>query len=313
MNATTGSWNFLGSIKNAVLQFSDGQQLNPVGGQLEGCTVATNWDMAPGSVLGFVGDLTLKNDARISLAAGSFFGFSNDLTTPVAAQLLGSGGEILLPVTGTATISSGQRVGIPASVVGPGVHIHGGNGFITYGSFTNKGIIDSDVRGDRITLSGGTFENDGVLRASDGTISPDISSGNLIENAGVLEVSGSGQFTGMYIYGMSASSAVAIDLSDFNLTHGAFSAVTFAGDIPVLRISGGTAGQTYLLFQGLVSDPFTADIPGYVLSYDAVQHTLSATVAPEPATLGVLSAGGMLLLRARRGHRRSSGKGSRRS
>jgi fibronectin-binding autotransporter adhesin len=184
-----------GTIVGGTVTASGGAQLligtltgsNPT---LDGVTLATAPIYSNSGALQVQNGLALNN-VNIDLSGGVPSNFGYLWFQGTAAQTLGGTGSVLF---GASTNGEVSNFGAAPVTLGPGILIHGTNGFIghlgLWASFLNQGTVSADVAGGRWQIASGGFTNAGHLRVAAGatmTVNlPDFSQ----QPSGVIDVDG---------------------------------------------------------------------------------------------------------------------------
>ncbi len=201
LDATTGSWNLVGgTLKNGTYSASAGAELvfTDQGGTLNGVTADSDLDLATNAAGGqdyvqIVNGLTLNNaTVYLGNAAGSTAGtlyFDNTET------LGGTNGAV---VFGTSIDSGTNSISVDygsSLTIGAGITVRGSSGSLndssSYFSDTiiNDGTIAAAGSAGTLTITVGSFQNQGTLAVSNGaTMSVSAVAGSL----GTAQVSGAG-------------------------------------------------------------------------------------------------------------------------
>jgi hypothetical protein len=230
LDAVRGSWGLTngGSITGGTVALTGGSRLLVGNGALSNVVVNGDIDVN-NSGLSF-NNLTLNGTARV----GSNF-------NPVGNQTLSGAATLLFQGNGSVAIPSGYKLTLPAAVA-----VRGGNGnFSGGGTLLNQGLISADTPSTTITLSPGTltnvpgaiieaaggnltisgsthFTNNGILRASSGTLS--VGSSVILNNTATSSV----VINGGTMSFDSAATSPSLDLSVGTLAgSGNFSTPTF--------------------------------------------------------------------------------------
>lgn len=251
LNASTGSWTLQsGSIVGGTFNMSDGMVLRVV--NLPGSTTA----ILDGVTL--AGDVVVESSSRVEVGNGTRFAavrlasdnaylytaFGYTLRDRVIAE--GSGPGTRYVFIGDLLIASGGEVRLASGVGGP-LEVR----FNNNATLTNEGLISAEAAGQflRIGQTGDTLINRGTLRATAGTLQPNLTltnTGTMIGVTGSLVLAGTfnaagtvqtlNETTGSWIL-----NGVTINGGEFHLSGGAFllatasearlNAVTILGDV----------------------------------------------------------------------------------
>jgi hypothetical protein len=207
-----------------------------------------------------------------------------------APQTLSGIGEIVFPSSSTGAILSVNNYATRALTIAPGVKIHGGNGRLYIGGgyaapgLVNQGIIDADTGGATILIDGETFRNEGLLRASAGTLSANFP----FKSAGTIAVTGTGKISVTGTLFIEADGRIQADLDSFDpLTSlGPIDSASLSLDTGTfLDLTGGVPGETYTLISTSQSifGAFGTITQGYTVDY--TDNSVRVTVVPEPTSL----------------------------
>jgi hypothetical protein len=152
---------------------------------LSGLTLGSNLTANLAATITVLDTLTLTNGATVSLLSGyqccnyysTYLNFSGNGTTPQTTPLLTGTGTVLLSnnTAGYAGTLSYVQPTVGALTIANGITIHGGYGQVGTAALglTNNGIINADVAGQPLTVTGTGWTNGttSVLEATAGTLS----------------------------------------------------------------------------------------------------------------------------------------------
>jgi hypothetical protein len=264
LDATTGAMDLSdgGGFKGGTVRSGGASRLTIVRGSLDGVTLDCDLDLAgPGAVCTVSNGLTLDGTATLGGTVNEFgrMDFGETQTLAGSGTVVFGGGA-----NGAYNALRVSAAGATLTI-GPGITVRGetgGIGFVqAWGGppnvgLINQGTISADVSGGNITVNGQPFENQGTVRAINGG---QVTLVNLLNRAGasVAATGASLSFSGTW------TNAGSISATD--------SAVTLGGSFQFL--SGGTFQRS----GGALNQPGMLDNTGNTLHLDATTGSLRLT------------------------------------
>jgi hypothetical protein len=191
LNATTGSWNFFGTVSGGTVAFADGAALllstNNTSGTFTG-GVTLNSDLfvsGSNTALRISGGLTLNGTIHMAGSNTYVRSFGNETfggTGTISFE--GTTGSLRqLTIEGASTLTLAPTFSVVGGYATIGNQVEQGG----TNTLVNQGLISANVSGQTLTIApNGTFTNTGMLQATHGTTLA-VSNG-----PGLLRIDGSG-------------------------------------------------------------------------------------------------------------------------
>ena len=203
LDAGTGSWNLMGgTIQGGRVDESGGSvlALTSSGGTLSGVTINGDVDGTQqiGATLTIVGGLVLNGSMSLGNASGSTYASVNFATLNTTAGSLTGNGTVIFGGYPSNSVRNFSNLSGAAGTltIGPDITLRGkGGGLVNIGgansTILNQGKIYADTAGGAIIIGeGGTFLNQGLMQANNGTF-----------RLGVFPITGSFNLSGTGVLG----------------------------------------------------------------------------------------------------------------
>ena len=185
LTASTGSWNFSGTITGGQISEAGGAQLIPANGTLAGVTLDNDLTIPARTGLFVKNGITL-NSAVLTIAADATGG--TNLIFQGTQTVAGTGSIFLGGTSGNNFL---QFSGAGSTMtVAPGITVHG-QGVIDLagGALVNLGTVASDSTSPSLLITNGAMTNSGTVLAA-GSLTLSLSQGFANTSTGKLDVEG---------------------------------------------------------------------------------------------------------------------------